>query len=54
MPRSQKQWRELPTFAILFFLRELSQVCDPFFVALAVRAMVVRPWHIAASTDAES
>jgi hypothetical protein len=48
MPRSHKQWRELPTFAILFF------VCDPFFAALAVRAMVVLPWHIAAGIDTES
>jgi hypothetical protein len=26
-------------------LRELPQVGDPFFAALAVHAMVVRPWH---------
>jgi hypothetical protein len=38
----------------LVFLRELPQVGDPFFAALAVRPMVVRPWQIAASTDAES
>jgi hypothetical protein len=37
-----KQWNELP------------QVCDPFFGALAVCAVVVRPWHIAAGTGAES
>jgi hypothetical protein len=36
------------------FLRELPQVCDPFFAALAVRAMVVRHWHIAAGSGAES
>jgi hypothetical protein len=35
------------------FLRELSQVCDTFFVALAVCAMVVRPCHIAAGTVAQ-
>jgi hypothetical protein len=34
----------------LVFLRELPQVGDPFFAALAVRAMVVRPWHIKAGT----
>jgi hypothetical protein len=34
MPRLNKQWRELPTFAILF-LYELPQVCDTFFAALA-------------------
>jgi hypothetical protein len=41
MPRLHKQWRELP------------QVCDPFVAGLAVRTMVVRPWHIPAGTDAE-
>jgi hypothetical protein len=35
-------------------LRELPLVSDPFFTALAVRAMVVRPWYIAASTVTES
>jgi hypothetical protein len=37
-----------------FFLRELPQVCDPFFAALEVRTMVVWPWHLAAGTDAKS
>jgi hypothetical protein len=32
------------------FLCELPQVGAPFFTALAVYAMVVRPWHIAAGT----
>jgi hypothetical protein len=53
MPMSHNQWRELPPFAILF-LRELPQVCDPFFATMAVCAMVVGPWHIAAGTDAET
>jgi hypothetical protein len=53
MPRSHKQRRELPTSAISF-LRDLPQVGDPFFSALAVRAMVVRRRHIAAGTHAES
>jgi hypothetical protein len=35
------------------FLRELPQVGDIFFAALAVRTMVVRPWHIAARTVAK-
>jgi hypothetical protein len=34
-------------------LLELPQVFDPFFAALAVLAMVVGPWHIAAGTYAE-
>jgi hypothetical protein len=42
MPRLHKHWRELP------------QVGDPFFGALAVRSIVVRPWHIPAGPDAES
>jgi hypothetical protein len=32
------------------FLRELQQVGDLFFAALAVCTMVVQPWHIAAGT----
>jgi hypothetical protein len=36
------------------FLRELPQVVDPFFAALAVCGMVMQPWHIAAGTFAES
>jgi hypothetical protein len=36
------------------FLRELPQVGDPFFTALAVPTIVVRPWHNAAGTVAES
>jgi hypothetical protein len=35
-----QQLRELPTLAILFFLRELSS--GPFAAALAVHAMVVQ------------
>jgi hypothetical protein len=38
---------------LVFFLRELT-VGDPFFAALAVWALVVRPWHIAAGTKANS
>jgi hypothetical protein len=53
MQRPLKQWHELPAFATCI-LRNLPQVGDPFFAALAVCAMVVRPWHIAASTHAES
>jgi hypothetical protein len=36
------------------FLHELPHVSDPFFTALAVHAMDVRHWHIAADTVAES
>jgi hypothetical protein len=36
------------------FLPKLAQVSDPFFAALAVRAVVVRPWHIKAGTVTES
>jgi hypothetical protein len=36
------------------FLHKLPQVCDPFLAALAIPTIVVRPLHIAASTDAKS
>jgi hypothetical protein len=45
-----KQWRKHSPSC---FLHELPQVGDQFFTALAVCAMVVRPWHIAAATFAE-
>jgi hypothetical protein len=39
---------------INFLSPSKGQTPKKFFAALAVRAMVVRPWHITASTDAES
>jgi hypothetical protein len=50
MPMVSQSLRELPTHAILFFLRELPQLCSQFMRLWQFAQWLCEHWHIAAVT----